>query len=241
MAKIVVSVGGAVVLQRFVDTGRLTLGRERHNDIVIDDPAVSREHATIIAVGNDHIIEDLASVNGTIVNGMPLPRRILQHGDVIEFGEYRVRYLNPKVASEVDLERTRYITGITPRAPADGLGALPIEGELPLPARGNPRTNFPRASAWMMAGTRAGEVLDLEAVVTLFGKPGAQSAVITRRPRGYYVTHVSGRRYPRVNERPIGKEPLLLKHGDIVDVGSEKLEFSLEELDRCKTRARRRS
>jgi hypothetical protein len=92
----------------------------------------------------------------------------------------------------------------------------------------------------MMAGARAGEVLDLERVVVLFGKPGEQSAVVTRRPRGYFVTHVHGRRYPRVNGRPIGREPLLLKHGDVVDVGSEKLEFTLDELDRRKTAQRRR-
>ena len=86
MAKLVVSSAGTVVLQRFVDAERLTIGRERHNDIVIDDPSVSREHAAIASVGNDHILEDLGSVNGTLVNGVAMPRRILQHGDVVAFG-----------------------------------------------------------------------------------------------------------------------------------------------------------
>lgn len=240
MAKLVVSADGAVVLQRFVDRERVTIGRERHNDVVIDDPAVSREHAAIAAVGNDHILEDLGSVNGTLVNGVPVPRRILQHGDVVVFGAYQLRYLNPKVAADVDLERTMFIPGLAEREASDPASPPPIEGELPLPARATPRTNFPRGTAWMMAGPRAGDVVELDAVVSLFGKPSEQSAVITRRPRGYYVTHVSGRRYPRVNGRTIGKEPLLLKHGDIVDAGSEKLEFSLDEADRQKTARRRR-
>jgi pSer/pThr/pTyr-binding forkhead associated (FHA) protein len=240
VAKLVVSTGGAVVFQRFVDAERLTIGRERTNDVVIDDPSVSREHAVISSVGNDHIIEDLDSSNGTLVNGVAMPRRILQHGDVVAFGSYHLRYLNPKVAADVDLERTMYIPGLSQREASDPATPNPIEGELPLPARATPRTNFPRGSAWMMAGPRAGEVLELDAVVALFGKPTEQSAVVTRRPRGYYVTHVSGRRYPRVNGHTIGREPLLLKHGDVVDVGSEKLEFSLDELDRQKAAQRRR-
>ena len=59
MAKLVLSAGGAVLYQCFVDRDRLTVGREAHNQIVIDDPSVSREHAAIVPVGNDHILEDL--------------------------------------------------------------------------------------------------------------------------------------------------------------------------------------
>jgi pSer/pThr/pTyr-binding forkhead associated (FHA) protein len=240
MAKLVLSTGGAVVAQRFVDSGRLTLGRERHNDIPIDDPAVSREHATITSIGNDHILEDLGSVNGTYVNGLRVARRILQHGDVVGLGDYHLRYLNPKVAADVDLERTMYIPGLAGREASDPAAPAPAEGELPLPARVAPRTNFPKGSAWMMAGPRAGQTLELEAVVTLFGKPGERCAVVTRRPRGYYVTHVAGRRYTEVNGQRIGREPLLLKHGDLVDAGSEKLEFTLDERDRPRTPSRRR-
>ena len=55
--------------------------------MVIDDPAVSLAHAVIVPVGNDHILEDLGSANGTFVNGTRIERHILQHGDVIEFGK----------------------------------------------------------------------------------------------------------------------------------------------------------
>ena len=67
MAKLVLSAGGTIVHQRFVDDVRLTVGREPHNDIVVDDPSVSRDHAAITPVGNDHILEDLRSANGTII------------------------------------------------------------------------------------------------------------------------------------------------------------------------------
>jgi len=232
MAKLVLSAGGAVVYQCFVDKDRLTVGREAHNQIVIDDPSVSREHAAIVPIGNDHILEDLRSANGTVVNGTKLSRRILQHGDVMEFGRFHLRYLNPKVAPDIDLERTMLIEGLSGRLAQLGDNAMPVVGNAPMPVAGRARTNFPKARVWMGAGPRAGEVIELDRVVTMFGQPGVASAVVVRRPLGYYVTHVEGRRLPRVNGRPILREPRLLQHGDIVEAGGERLEFTLDEQDR---------
>jgi len=64
--------------------------------------------------------------------------------------------------------------------------------------------------------------------VATFGRPGNALAVVTRRPHGYFITHVEGRRYPRVNRRSIGKEARLLHHGDVIEVADEKLEFLLD-------------
>ena len=228
MAKLVLSTGGAVVHQCFVDRERLTVGRESHNQIVIDDPAVSREHAAIVPIGNDHILEDLHSANGTLVNGTKLARRILQHGDVVEFGAFRLRYLNPKFASDIDLERTMLIAGLAVATPA----ATSAFGSVPMPAAETARMHFPRGRVWMGAGPRAGEVIELDRVVSMFGRTGVASAVIVRRPLGYYVSHVEGPRPPRVNGRSIGRDAWLLHHGDIVETGDERLEFTLDEQDR---------
>jgi hypothetical protein len=130
-----------------------------------------------------------------------------------------------------------YIKGIAARE----IPSADDAGEQPLPSRAMARTNFPKGRAWMMAGPRAGEVLELDAVVTLIGQAPTEAAVLTRRPRGYFITHVCGRRTPRVNGRAIGNTPLLVKHGDVVESGGEKLEFTLDELDRRKTPASRRS
>src|SRR5512138_3505483 len=121
MAKLVLSAGDSVLYQCFVDKERLTVGRDAANPIVIDDPAVSREHAAIVSVGNDHVLEDLQSANGTFVNGKRVSRRILQHGDVIAFGRFNLRYINLRTSGGVDLERTMLIAGLArPDAEADG-------------------------------------------------------------------------------------------------------------------------
>ena len=86
MAKLVLSTGGTIVDQRFLDDERVTIGRDATNTVVVDDPAVAGAHAAITVIGNDYILEDLGSAAGTNVNGVPAQRRVLQHGDVIELG-----------------------------------------------------------------------------------------------------------------------------------------------------------
>jgi predicted component of type VI protein secretion system len=66
----------------------LTLGRDPHNDIVITDPQVSRQHARILRQGDLMVIEDAGSTNGTFVNGMRLTGpHALANGDVIGLGD----------------------------------------------------------------------------------------------------------------------------------------------------------
>jgi len=224
MAKLVLSSGGTVVFQCFVDHERLAVGRDPTNQIVIDDQAVSREHAVILPVGNDHILEDLASANGTLVNGARVVRRILQHGDVIELGSFHLRYLNPKAATEMDLDRTMLITGLP-----DVRAELRISDESsPLRRTRASRTNFPKGHVHVTAGRREGSIIWLNHVIATFGKPGQQVAAITRRPHGYFLTHVVGRRYPRVNGQPLGSEPRMLRPGDVVQVADETFKFALD-------------
>jgi pSer/pThr/pTyr-binding forkhead associated (FHA) protein len=223
MAKLVLSTGELIVCQCFIDKERLTVGRDAGNSIVVDDPAVSREHAAIVPLGNDHILEDLESANGTLVNGKRVSRRILQHGDVIALGRFHLRYLNTRASAGIDLERTMLIEGL-----ARGADEADVASEIQLPAAVSAKARLPKARVMMLRGNRSGSVIELDRVVATFGKPGRQLAVITRRPIGYFVTRVEGRRRPRVNGRPIGDEPRQLDNGDVVEVGGEKLEFLLD-------------
>ncbi len=223
MAKLVLSSGGTVVFQCFVDRQRLGVGRDPANQIVVEDPWVSREHAAILAVGNDHILEDLSSANGTVVNGQRMSRRILQHGDVVELGAFHLRYLNPK-AAEDELDRTMLIEGI-----AAAQIAVPAERDAPaVPRTRATRIKFPRGRAYMMSGPRAGTTIELDRVVARFGKPGRRSAVVVRRPHGYVLAHVEGLRAPRVNGQPAGKEPRPINAGDVIEVADERFRLVMD-------------
>jgi pSer/pThr/pTyr-binding forkhead associated (FHA) protein len=73
--------------------GRITIGRAPHNDIVIDNLAISAEHAVIVTTAADAFLEDLNSTNGTQINGQPIRKHYLQDGDVVELARYRIRYV----------------------------------------------------------------------------------------------------------------------------------------------------
>lgn len=68
--------------------GELVIGRGPAADLALDDPAVSRRHASLKAEGNTAVIEDLGSRNGTLVNGNPVEQRSrVSDGDVIQLGD----------------------------------------------------------------------------------------------------------------------------------------------------------
>src|SRR3970040_1737055 len=93
MAKLILSMDGLVLKEIPLAKERTTIGRKPHNDIQIDNLAVSGEHAVIVTILNDCFLEDLGSTNGTLVNGNPVKKHFLQNNDVVELGKYRLRFV----------------------------------------------------------------------------------------------------------------------------------------------------
>ena len=71
-----------------------TMGRSPDNDIVIDDPTVSRNHARITFEGNQFYVEDLGSAAGTRVNGRKVSREAIGSGSTIKLGNTEIGYNN---------------------------------------------------------------------------------------------------------------------------------------------------
>lgn len=86
-AKVVVVSGRSAGEEFVLDRERLTLGRGPGVDVAFDDPAMSRQHASIEYSGEEEFrIRDLGSTNGLRVNGKPVDAGDLKHGDVVEIG-----------------------------------------------------------------------------------------------------------------------------------------------------------
>src|SRR5262249_5882323 len=109
MAKLILSMDGLVLKEINLTKERTTIGRKPHNDIQIDNLAVSGEHAVIVTILQDSFLEDLGSTNGTVVNGQSIKKHFLQNNDIIELGKYKLKYLNETaagVAKAADFEKT---------------------------------------------------------------------------------------------------------------------------------------
>jgi len=89
MAKLVLKFDERVLGEYSVDS-ELTIGRLLDNTVVIDNPAVSNHHARIFLEGDDYIVEDLRSKNGTYLNEKHVVRAALQNRDVLLVGKHRL-------------------------------------------------------------------------------------------------------------------------------------------------------
>ena len=90
MAKITIKGEQDVIEHLALKEGTVTTGRERDNDIQIDDPAVSGHHAKLVSFFKPTYIQDLRSTNGTYVNGNRVVEHTLQCGDIITIGKHKI-------------------------------------------------------------------------------------------------------------------------------------------------------
>ena len=229
MAKLILSMDGLVLKEISLTKERTTIGRKPHNDIQIDNLAVSGEHAVIVTILNDSFLEDLGSTNGTLVNGQPIKKHFLQPNDVIELGKYKLKYINeaPKAAAAADFEKTMVLRpGMMPKpaaaaAPAAAATATAMPAA-PVPAPAAPAR---QGAIQLLSGANVGKELLLTKALTTLGKPGVQVAVITRRPQGYFITQVEGAKFPVVNGKTLDAQAHPLNDHDVVEIAGTKMEF----------------
>jgi pSer/pThr/pTyr-binding forkhead associated (FHA) protein len=287
MAKLILSMDGLVLKEIPLSKERTTIGRKPHNDIQIDNLAVSGEHAVIVTILNDCFLEDLGSTNGTLVNGNPVKKHFLQNNDVVELGKYRLKFVGEApvpaaTAEKADFEKTMVLRPSAMKAAAEQARAMGAGGAeaaraaaaqqvaasaaaagtadrvapaatppqqsttpTPIPAAAiapaaapsgapaaapaaAPKSSHPLGAIQILSGGNAGKELELAKPLTTLGKPGVQVAVLTRRPQGYFITHVEGANPPTVNSQAIGTAPHALKDHDVIELAGVKMEFFLK-------------
>jgi pSer/pThr/pTyr-binding forkhead associated (FHA) protein len=226
MPKMIVSIDGVVIKEVQLTKDRTTLGRRPYNDIVIDNLAVSGEHAVLQMSGNEVYLEDLNSTNGTYVNGKAVKKQLLQNNDTVEIGKYKIKYMNE--AAGPTFEKTMILKAGAVLAPPPQ--ASPAAGSAGAGANGAAQAAdlgmLPvKATIKVLSGAAAGREVPLVKVVTTIGKPGVAVAAITRRPQGFVVAHVEGGNKPTLNGAAIGAEPVGLKNGDLLELAGTQMQF----------------
>lgn len=266
MAKLILSMDGLVLKEYTLTKERTTIGRKPHNDIQIDNLAVSGEHAVIVTILNDSFLEDLGSTNGTSVNGQSIKKHFLQNNDTIELGKYKLKYANETAAPNKvpeEFEKTMVlrpdampaalsssagnaemvntavaapitpaITSSQPMRPLSESQALRLSTSQPMgtPVQGAPsvppaHAHAGAAAIQVLSGGLAGRELVLTKALTTLGATGKQVAVITKRPNGYFITHVEGDKFPVVNGKAIDVQAHALKDHDIIELAGIKMAF----------------
>jgi ribosome-associated protein YbcJ (S4-like RNA binding protein) len=201
----------------------------------------------IITILNDSFMEDLGSTNGTLVNGASVKRHFLQDGDVIEIGKHRLKYVNdtPSSTTAEEFEKTMVLRRPSDLAPQPQPSVVErsmsetqagarstvtsrtaVASNVQAPAAAQAVATAPALGmVQVLNGQNAGKTLELTKSLTTLGKPGVQVAVITKRPNGYFITHVEGASFPVVNGASVGAQAASLRENDVIEIAGVKMEF----------------
>lgn len=237
MPNLVISIDGAVIKEVTLVKERTTLGRRPYNDIVIENLAVSGEHAVLTMRDGKVTIEDLRSTNGTFVNGRAIQKHELLHGDLLDIGRYKIRFLgNVLMDSDAPMpSASKTLAHISEEPDSDyaklsspsGFGeissfASTIQGSVSsLPER--------HAVIRMMTGSMAGKEVSLYKVVTTLGKPGVAIASITQKPHGFVLTQLEGESEAlKLNGQVVGPLSVPLLNGDTMELAGSTMRFVVE-------------
>lgn len=205
MPKVTVMIDGVVVKDLQLTKEKTTLGRRPYNDIVIDNLAVSGEHAAFHMAAGQVTIEDLNSTNGTFVDGKAVKKQLLNHNDTLEVGKYKIRFENH--VPDDSFEKTMMVRA-RPQVAAPAAVVKDIQGAIKV-----------------LSGPATGREMPLTKVVTTIGKPGVAVAAITRRQHAFLVHHVEGTDRPVLNGVPVGSDPVALKNGDQIVLAGTQMQF----------------
>ncbi|MEO6117777.1 MAG: FHA domain-containing protein [Methylotenera sp.] len=257
MAKLILSLENKFLSEYQLNNERTTIGRRPTNDIHIDNLAVSGIHAAILKMGNDFYVEDQGSTNGTQVNAKLIKNHLLQNGDLIDFGKHQLKYVNEVLPdiSDNGFEKTMFMhseamegmlqeqddkplsvidSAATMSMPVDTTSDVVAEAspvKVSVPPLAQPSSDQAAIQVLgkiqVLNGSNSGRELVLNKALITLGKPGVQVAVITKRPNGYFITHVEGQVYPILNGASIGAHAHALNEHDLIEVAGVKMEFYL--------------
>ncbi|MEA3435336.1 MAG: FHA domain-containing protein, partial [Thermodesulfobacteriota bacterium] len=212
-----------------------TIGRRNNNDIVIENLAVSGNHAKIDSAGDGFVLTDLHSKNGCFVNEKLVTSHWLKHGDIIYIGKHALvfEYLQDEVrpaGPSGDMDKTMVMDTSKYR---DMMSKSDSDTASP-----RIKQNEPGGFLSYLSGGD-GEVQIAKNLLKIGKDPscdiiasglgvGRTAATISKRPTGLYLSFVGGISKIKVNSKVV-KESVALKEFDIIELGSIKMQFFTKE------------
>ena len=220
MYKLVIMRGGVEIGEAVLDSKRISIGRDQASDIMLEDASVSRHHAQLVRVLDSYYLEDLDSTNGTQRNQRSITKHILKHSDEIRIGGFTLYFV-------VQERAVRQEPAAPPEAPDKQL-VTPAATTQPESLNNEHKVQLPKtARLRFFRGPNAGRTEILGRGLFTIGKPGGEVAAIARRPQGFFLLHIGGARYPRINNSEVNSVAgVKLNEADVVEVGENLAEIT---------------
>jgi pSer/pThr/pTyr-binding forkhead associated (FHA) protein len=205
-----------------------TIGRNSDSDIRIDNAGVSAHHAKIIKEGDDFLIEDSGSRNGTFVNGKRVSRHMLTEGDEVIISKHILKLMNAE--SHVDSHRTpagdheQVVLGSTVEVDVSNLGELMKQRQakfaayLLLTGMEHRRAKYPLTKL----NFKIGKAIDADITTTGWFAPRVSARVVCKNDGFYVVPERRGR--VRINGMGV-VAPMKLEDSDRLSVRGLSLTF----------------
>jgi pSer/pThr/pTyr-binding forkhead associated (FHA) protein len=239
-----------LVLKEYAIGSAVTIGRLPDNTVVIDNPAVSGHHARVIRDGDQVVLEDLESTNGTFVNDKHVTRHILKDGDVVLVGKHRLAFDSaaapeseqaPSAPAMKNLGDTVYLDTKKHRELLATLRDARVEAEKATATRTGTKGTSGSGKIGVLrvlSGRADHAEYDLDGHTSLIGRSDTAlirlrgwfkpkiAVAIARSGDAYVATLLGGKTL--VNSAPLsGRQDL--KDGDVLQVSGLTLEFRLKE------------
>jgi len=226
MAKLIIKFNDVVIDQIVLKQGDMNIGRRPGSEILLDNMAVSGNHASIFTIGEDSFVQDLNSTNGTFVNNKRASKHHLENGDVVTIGNHSLTYLNEKAGkSGPDFAKTVIIN---PQKQEEmlaqaGKAASVAAKEQP------PAVDSRLGSLFILSGANNGKRIDLTSSVTNLGRAGKRAGIISRAGNGRYILLPGdNNEAPRLNGAKVSASGEELKNGDVIEAADSRMQFYLK-------------
>jgi len=226
----------------------LKIGRQKDNDVVIENLAVSSHHGKIDSAGDGFVYIDLKSKNGSFLNDELISSHWLEHGDVINIGKHSLTFSyfesesRPEDIHQCEIDKTmvmdtneyRSMVKKNDAKPNSADVSEPVPEPIPEPANDHKKKSVRGYITYLAGGDGT---LPLKNKVTKIGKDascdipvkgwkiGKTAATISRTRDGYFFSYVGGLAKPKINDRKASKKPQKLNESDIISIGPLKLQF----------------
>lgn len=221
--KLILTLDGNVIREYPVTDHDLHIGRRHGNDIQINDQALSSRHALIFCDAKQMYIEDLESLNGTLVNGCQVKQTALKHGDIIQIGQHQLTYLC--------MQDSPFKPGCFIKA--EHKEAAPVNTAYSPKKDGKKGTSLGGLQVIRKNCEQPEFVMELRKTHNTIGFRGKRMALITRGTHGYTIAAITGTQSRRSLDTPLlnGKKMQNyqnpLQPGDLISLAGYDIKFYL--------------